>query len=264
MFGNRGVYYDGWYACARHGRLPWNNAGSVPFDEDQRELYELAEDYSQANDLAEANPTKLQELKSVFIAQATRYNVLPLDDRFAERLDVALRPSFFAGRQTMTFYPGMARLPEGSAPKTTSVSHTVTVDAKVPEDGAEGVLIAVGGDTAGWSLCVEDGKLTYHYNFFDTDRTTVTANDPLTAGPTQLRMEFVNRGDQPGGPASVSLFVDGKKVGEGRVPRQVPNRFGVESLDVGMDTLSPVSRTYESKLPFAFTGEIEKVTLELK
>ncbi len=263
MFGNRGVYYDGWYACARHGRLPWENAGSSAFDEDTWELYHIAEDFSQARDLADAQPSKLQELKSVFVAQATRFNVLPLDDRFIERADVTLRPSFFAGRKTMTFYPGMVRLPEGSAPKTSSASHTVIVDAEIPAEGAEGVLFCMGGDTAGWSLYVEDGTLTYHYNYFDTERTTVSGDEALPAGPVEIRMEFVNEADRPGGPASVSLFVNGQQVGEGRVPRQVPSRFGVESLDVGMDTLSPVSRSYEDKLPFTFTGTIDRVRLEL-
>ena len=164
----------------------------------------------------------------------------------------------------MTFYPGMVRRPEGSAPKTTSCTHSITVTADVPKDGADGVLACVGGDTSGWSLCVEGGRLTYHYNFFDTDRTKVEATKPLPAGKVEMRMDFVHEGSGPGGPASVSLHVNGAKVGEGKIPRQVPFRFGVESLDIGMDTLSPVSNTYKTKLPFAFTGEVEKVVLDLK
>ena len=264
MFGNRGVYVDGWYAAARHGRLPWFNADSLPFDKDQWELYNLEEDFSQANDLAKQNPKKLRELQDAFVAEATKYNVFPLDDRFSERLDVTLRPSFFYGRKSMTFYPGMTRLPEGSAPKTTSASHTVTVKASIPERNAEGVLICIGGDSAGWSLCMEEGKLVYHYNWFDTERYKVELAAPLAPGKAEIRMEFVNEGEKPGGPASVSLFVNGKKVGSGKLPKQVAYRFSVESLDVGMDTMSPVSKTYVEKLPFEFNGKIESVKLDLK
>jgi arylsulfatase len=264
MFGNRGVYVDGWYACARHGRLPWNNAGSLPFDKDQWELYHVETDFSQANNLAKSHPKKLRELQDAFVSEAKKYNVFPLDDRFAERLDVTLRPSFFYGRKSLTFYPGMTRLPEGSAPKTTSVTHTVTVKATIPKNGAEGVLICMGGDTSGWSLCVEHGKLTYHYNWFDTERYKVESAARLPAGKVVIRMDFVNEGETPGGPASVNLFVNGTKVGSGKLPKQVAYRFGVESLDVGMDTLSPVSRTYAKKLPFAFNGEIESVKIDLK
>ena len=264
MFGNRGIYVDGWYAAARHGRLPWFNADSLPFDDDQWELYNLEEDFSQANDLADQHPEKLRELQDAFVAEAAKYNVFPLDDRFSERLDVTLRPSFFYGRKSMTFYPGMVRLPEGSAPKTTSVSHTVTVKARIPADGAEGVLVCIGGDSAGWSLCIEEGKLVYHYNWFDTERYKVESAEPLASGAAEIRMDFVNEGAMPGGPASVSLFVNGQKVGSGRLPKQVAYRFSVETLDVGMDTLSPVSRSYAENLPFAFTGEIESVQLDLK
>lgn len=262
MFCNRGIYNDGWYACARHGRLPWNNAGSAPLDEDVWELYNLEEDFSQAHDLAKVNPEKLAELKMLFVAEATRYNVLPLDDRFAERLDVTLRPSSFTGRKQVTLYPGIVRLPEGSGPKTVSVSHSVTVSADIPEGGAEGVLVCVGGDTSGWAFTVEDGKLTYHYNFFDTDRPKIESTKPLPISKAELKFDFVSEGVGKG--AAVTLYVNGEKVGEGKIARQVPFRFGVESLDVGMDTLSPVSKSYESKIPFAFTGTIEKAVLDLK
>ena len=263
MFGNRGIYVDGWYAAARHGRLPWLNATSAPFEDDKWELYNLDEDFSQANDLAAQHPDKLRDLQEAFEVEAKKYDVFPLDDRFSERLDVTLRPSFFHGRKKMTFYPGMVRLPEGSAPKTTSVSHSVTVKATIPERGAEGVLVAIGGDSAGWALVVENGKLVYHYNWFDFERYKVESQQPLAPGDAEIRMVFVNEGDKPGGPASVSLFVDGSKVGSGKLPKQVGYRFSVETFDVGMDTLSPVSRTYANKLPFAFSGDIESVRIEL-
>ena len=262
MFCNRGVYNDGWFACARHGRLPWTNAESTPIDQDVWELYHIDKDFSQADDLAAENPTKLRELQDLFNAEAAKYNVLPLDDRFSERFDVTLRPSSFSGRKQITLYPGIVRLPEGSGPKTVSVSHSLTVTAEIPKDGAEGVLMCVGGDTSGWSFCVEGGKLTYHYNWFDTERSKIESTKPLPTGKVELKFDFVSEG--VGKAATVTLYANGDKVGEGKVSNQVPFRFGVESLDVGMDTLSPVSKTYEKNLPFAFTGKIEKAVLNLK
>jgi arylsulfatase len=175
---------------------------------------------------------------------------------------VSLRPSSFTGRKQVTLYPGIVRLPEGSGPKTVSIGHSVTVSAQIPEGGAEGVLMCVGGDTSGWAFTVEDGKLTYHYNFFDTDRTKVESAKPLPTGQAELKFDFVSDGVGKG--AAVTLYANGEKVGEGKIARQVPFRFGVESLDVGMDKLSPVSKTYEQRLPFAFTGKIDKVVLDLK
>jgi len=188
--------------------------------------------------------------------------VLPLDDRFIERADVTLRPSYFYGRRHVTFYSGMVRLPEGSAPKTHNVTHTVTVDAEIPAQGAEGVLVCVGGDTAGWSLYLKDGRLVYHYNWFDMDRFEVTSDTPIPNGKAELKMEFVNTGKDPGGPATVRLYVNGRKSGEGEIKKQVRGRFGIETLDVGLDALSPVSKAYASKRPFAFTGKIEKVQFD--
>src|SRR5262249_22988326 len=152
MLGNRAMYADGWIASCRHGRLPWETSGSSGFDNDTWELYHIEKDFSQAVDLAAKEPARLRELQDLFMAAAAKYNVLPLDDRFAERLDVTLRPSFFAGRETVTFYPGMTRLPEGSGPKLVGVPFTMTAPIEVPDAGAEGVVFALGGDAAGWSL----------------------------------------------------------------------------------------------------------------
>jgi arylsulfatase len=262
MFGNRALYHDGWIACCRHGRLPWINVGSADFAQDTWELYHLAEDFSEGVNLADKHPEKLRELQDLFFAEAARYNVLPLDDRFIERADVTLRPSYFYGRKHVTFYPGMVRLPEGSAPKTHNVSHTITVDAEIPAGGAEGVLVCLGGDTAGWSLYVQNGKLVYHYNWFDMERYEVVSRTPVPRGKVELKCEFVNETKIPGGAASVRLFINGQAAGEGKVEKQVRGRFGVESLDVGLDALSPVSKSYAEKRPFAFTGKIDKVRFD--
>ena len=262
MFGNRALYHNGWIASCFHGRLPWLNAASAPFDQDKWELYNIAEDFSQSEDLAEKYPEKLRELQDLFMADAARYNVLPLDDRFAERLDVTLRPSFFYGRKHIVFYPGMVRLPEGSAPKTSSVSHTITVDAVVPKGGAEGVLTCVGGNAAGWALYMDSGKLKYHYNYFDTEYYDVVSDEDVPQGEVELQVQVICESQSPGGPATVRLYIDGKQVAEGRLDKQVPQRFGVESLDVGMDALSAVNKAYEHKLPFSFTGEIRAVIFD--
>ncbi len=262
MFGNRALYHDGWMASCRHGRLPWISFGSVDFTDDKWELYHIAEDFSQAIDLAEQYPEKLRELQDMFMAEAAKYNVLPLDDRFIERADVTLRPSYFYGRDHVTFYPGMIRLPEGSAPKTHNVTHTITAYAEIPEEGAEGVLVCLGGDTAGWSLYVMDGKLVYHYNWFDTERYEVVSDRDVPAGKVELKCQFINESNIPGGPASVTLFINGEQVGAGKVEKQVRGRFSIESLDVGVDALTPVSKAYKHKQPFWFSGTLEKVRFD--
>lgn len=268
MLGNRAMYHNGWMASCRHGRLPWDIGGaSAVWAEDKWELYHIAEDFSQGVDLAQQEPEKLAEMKARFIGAAVKYNVLPLDDRFAERMDVTLRPSFFAGRETITFYPGMIRLPEGSAPKTVSIEHQITARITVPEGGAEGVIIAVGGEAAGWSLMLWEGKPRYHYNFFGLTRYDAMGDEPLAPGDHELVVEFSPDSPAPGAPATVTLSVDGRPVAETRIDVQVPARCGTESLDIGMDCVSAVCDEYAERHGpqglFPFTGAIESVTLHL-
>ncbi len=263
MLGNRAMYSHGWIASCRHGRLPWELSGGTNFADDTWELYNIAEDFSQAVDLAKAEPEKLRELQDLFFADAAKYNVLPLDDRFAERMDTTLRPSYFAGRTNMTFYPGMTHLPEGSAPKTVGVHHRVEAVVDVPEGGAEGVIMALGGDAAGWSLFLWNGKPRYHYNFFNLQRYNAQAPEALKPGKHTIAFEFVPDAPTPGAPANVTLFVDGAKVAETRIAVQVPLRCGAESMDVGMDCRSPVCDDYEKLGLFPFTGTIESVNLTL-
>jgi arylsulfatase len=263
MLGNRAIYREGWIACCRHGRLPWETSGSAPFEEDRWELYDIEEDFSQADDLSQQHPELLRELQDLFLVEAARYDVLPLDDRFLERTDVASRPGFFIGRRSITLHPGMTRLPEGSAPTTNNVDHTITVIAEIPEEGAEGVLVCMGGDWAGWSLFVDGDRLRYHYNWYDRERYDFIADTPLPRGRVELRMELVcDDHEVRGGPATVRLFCNGSLVEEARLPHQVRGRFG-ECLDVGQDSLSPVWGGYRDRLPFRFTGRIERVELQL-
>jgi arylsulfatase A-like enzyme len=263
MLGNRAIYRDGWMACCRHGRLPWQTSGSAPFDEDRWELYNIEDDFSQAEDLSERYPDLLRELQDLFLVEAARYDVLPLDDRFVERTDVALRPGFFTGRSAIRLHPGMVRLPEGSAPRTNNVDHAILVTAEIPDDGAEGVLVCMGGDWAGWSLFVDDDHLRYHYNWYDLERYDVRSDVPLPRGKVDIRLELVcDDPHQRGGPATVRLFCNDRLVGAGRIDHQVRGRFG-ECLDVGEDTLSPVWGGYRDRLPFRFTGRIERIELQL-
>jgi arylsulfatase A-like enzyme len=263
MMGNRALYLDGWIASCRHGRLPWETSGTADFAKDRWELYDIEDDFSQSEDLAEKFPDKLRALQDQFLVEAARYNVFPLDDRFAERADVTLRPSHYSGRKELTFFPGMVRLPEGSAPRFSNVDHTLTVHAEIPEEGAEGVLMCMGGDMAGWTLFIDEGRLHYHYNWFTFERYDVVSDEPLPKGRVELRLEF--ECEDPGtrgGPAQVRLFCNGRPVGRGRIGKQVPGRFS-ESLDVGEDKMSPVCAGYRDRLPFRFTGKLERIDVQL-
>lgn len=265
MLGNRALYHDGWIASCRHGRLPWVTKGTARFEDDRWELYDIENDFSQSEDLAARDPEKLRELQDLFLLEAAKHDVFPLDDRFSERADVTLRPSFFAGRRRLRLPPGMVRLPEMAGPKLTNVDHAITVHARIPESGAEGVLVCLGGDSAGWSLFVEEGRLRYHYNWFGLERFDVVSRGAVPRGAVELRMELVcETPGSPGGPAAVRLLFDRAIAGEGRIARQVPGYTGLgETFDIGEDTGSPVWPGYRGRLPFRFTGVIDRVELQL-
>jgi arylsulfatase A-like enzyme len=262
MLGNRALYKDGWIASCRHGRLPWETSGSADFADDRWELYRVEHDFSQSEDLADAHPEKLRELRDQFLIEAARYNVFPLDDRFAERTDPAQRPNPFSGRDRMTFYPGMDRLPEGSGPRLSNLNHEITFHANLP-DGVNGVLMCVGGDMGGWSLFCENGTLRYHYNWFGIDRYDVRSESPLPPGRAEIRLEFeCEDPEDRGGPADVRLFCNDQLVGEGRLPKQMLGKFG-EPIDIGRDSLSPVCAEYRDRLPFLFSGTLDRVEVSL-
>ncbi len=262
MFGNRAIYDDGWIATARHGRLPWENVGSTDFDKDEWQLYNLDVDFSEASDLAAKNPDRLRALQDLFWVEAAKYNVLPLDDRFIERADPAMRPSLIAGRTKFTYFPGARRIPESSSPNVKNKSHTITVDVEIPDGGADGVLVAAGGRVAGYTLFVKDGKPIYQYNWFNQNRYTVAGPDHLAPGKHTVQVEFNYDGGGVGKGGSASLLVDGKKVADGRIEKTVLGRFSAdETFDTGLDTGSPVSDAYQS--PSRFTGKLSKVEIEL-
>jgi arylsulfatase len=259
MLGNRALYHDGWIASSRHGRLPWVTAGSFDFADDVWELYNLDEDFSQANDLAAKNPEKLRELQDLFWAEAAKYNVLPLDDRFAERADPSLRPSLIAGRTDFTYFSGARRIPESSSANIKNTSHVITATVDQPGDG---VLVAAGGTVGGYALFVKDGKPTYEYNWFGMDRYRITSSKPLPPGKSTIRVEFKydGGGDAKGG--TVTMFVNDETVGEGRVEKTIFVRFSAdETFDTGVDDGSPVSDLYQS--PFSFTGRLDKIEIDI-
>ncbi|MBD2165958.1 arylsulfatase [Calothrix membranacea FACHB-236] len=262
MLGNRAIYDEGWVAAARHGRLPWERTVKGSFDTDEWELYNIAEDFSEANNLAKKNPQKLEKLQKLFLKEAKKHNVLPLDDRIAERFDVKIRPSLTKGRTTFTYYPGTVGIPEGSAPNLKNRSFTITANVEIPEKGAEGVILTQGGRFAGWSFFLEDGKPTYIYNYANTARYTIQSPEKLPSGKSTIRFNFDYDGGVGAGGIG-KLFINDQQVAEGRVDKTIAYRLALdETFDVGRDTGTPVVDTYQ--VPFNFTGNLQQVSLELK
>jgi arylsulfatase len=264
MAGNRGIYHKGWTAVTRH-RTPWltGRVALPAFDADLWELYDTTKDWSQAKDLAKENPQKLHELQRLWLIEAVKYNVLPLDDRFAERSnpEIAGRPQLIQGTRQLLF-KGMGRLSESSIVNTKNKSYSVTAELVVPTSGAEGVIIALGGIIGGWSLYTKNGKLKYCYNFYGLDRYTIESTQPIPQGTHQVRMEFAYDGGGLAKGGMVTLFVDGKKSGEGRVDRTEPMIFSAdETCDVGNDFGSPV--TYDYPEEKKFNGEVSWVEIDL-
>jgi hypothetical protein len=266
MAGNRGVYDNGWVACTAPLRLPWQTTADKNPDDFKWELYNVAEDFSEANNLAAQNPAKLKELQAVFDVEAKKYNVYPLDASFAARADVSLRPSLTRGRTTFTYYPGTIRVPEGTAPDIKNKDWTVTADVEIPEGGAEGVLVTQGGRFAGWALLVIDGKPQFVYarSQQPQHKYRVASDEKLAAGKHTLKMDFKYDGPGMGKSGTATLMVDGKQVAQGKIGITVNIRFSLdETFDIGEDTGTPVVEDYLAKMPFKFTGTLNKVVIEL-
>jgi arylsulfatase A-like enzyme len=264
MFCNRGIYHKGWTAVTRHG-VPWIGSYKRSFDEDVWELYDTNNDWSQARDLAQKEPKKLAELQRLFLIEATKYSVLPLDDRTFERFnaDLAGRPQLIKGNSQVLF-GGMSRITEGSIVVTHNKSYSLTAEVEVPESGANGVIVALGGSVGGWSLYAQDGKLKHCYNFFGIHRYLTESARPIAKGKHQVRMEFKYDGGGLAKGGNVSLFVDGKKDGEGRVEMTVPMLFSAdETCDVGKETGSAVSGDY-GPAHNEFSGAVNWVQIDLE
>ena len=262
MFCNRGIYHQGWTAVTRHS-TPWVASESPAFDDDVWELYG-PDDWSQAYDLADEQPDKLRDLQRLFLIEAGKYNVLPLDDRRFERFNAELagRPQLVRGNSQILF-GGMGRLSENSIVVTKNRSLAITAQIEVPESGANGVIVAQGGAFGGFSLYAKDGRPAYCYNLFGLQQFKVYGESPIPAGEHQVRVEFTYDGGGLGKGGDVSLFVDGEKVGEGRVDGTVPMLFSAdETTDLGSDTATPVSDDYTSH-ESTFSGRVRWVQIDI-
>jgi arylsulfatase A-like enzyme len=260
IMGNRGIYHQGWTAVTKH-RTPWL-FDAPPFDEDIWELYG-PDDWTQAHNLAHENPAKLAELQRLWLIEAVKYNVVPLDDRSFERInaDLAGRPQLIRGNSQLLF-AGM-HLSENCVVIVKNKSHSVTANIVVPETGAGGVIITQGGSVGGWTLYAHEGKLKYCYNFFGIEHYMVTAERPIPAGQHQVRMEFAYDGGGLAKGGDVTLYYDGHAVGTGRVEQTQPMAYSAdEACDVGADTGSPASPDYGAT-GNAFTGEIQWVQIDI-
>ncbi len=265
MFINRGIYQDGWWAASRTG-VPWDSLVAPPNpDTATWELYNLDEDFSQANDLAAKHPEKVRQLETVWWAEAARHDVLPLDGRKIERLSAELqgRPEMGGNQKSFTYYVGTSALPAGTAPKVLNKSFSITADIEVGASGGNGAVLSMGGGDGGFGLYVSDGKPVFVGNFLGRKVTRAASDKKLPAGPVQLRAEFTYDGGGMGKGGTLTLLVDGKQAAQAKMEQTHAFTLGLGgTLDVGEDTGSSVDEAYRP--PFRFDGKIEKVTVDLK
>ncbi len=264
MFANRAIYDNGWVACTTPPIALWVSV-SDPVDVIEGykwELYNINEDFSESNNLVKQSPDKLRELQRLFFIEAVKYDVLPSDNSKVERLDVNNRPSLTRGRNEFTYYEGMIRIPEGSAPDFKNKSFGISAVVEIPEGGAEGLLMTQGGRFSGLGLFVLDSKPVFVYNLADVERYRVEAKDPLAPGEHVVTLDFKYDGGGVGKGGMATLTVDGKTVATKKIPRTIGYRMSLdETIDIGEDNGTPVSENYV--VPFKFTGEIDKVTIRI-
>ncbi|HEX8546209.1 MAG TPA: sulfatase-like hydrolase/transferase, partial [Cytophagaceae bacterium] len=252
VLGSRSIYKDGWKAGSLHVK-------GEDFSKDKWELYNLNQDYNERFDLASKNPDKLKELQDVFESEASKYNVYPLKDGFGANVTVG--PSLYDGKSQVILYPGLSTVVEAAAPKLTSRSFNITADIEVPAAGAEGVLFSTGGRASGISFFIQNNKLHFTYNT-GVEKYTGSSNTNVPQGKSTVKFEFNYSGGAPGAPGNGILYVNDTKAGEVQVSRTVSSLFAHEGLNVGIDDLTTVTESY--KAPFAFTGTLNKVILDLK
>jgi len=266
IFGNRAIYHDGWLAGTIH-KAPWEREPRRPLAEDIWELYDVRSDFSLANDLAAKNPQKLAEMQAIFIEEAEKYHVLPIDDRVFERLipEIAGRPDLMAGRTSLVLAEGMTGMTENVFLDVKNKSKTIIAEVEVPQGGANGAILVQGGRFGGWALYVKDGVPAYDYNFLGLQRTTIVGTSPLAPGVATIRFAFAYDGGGPGKGGTGTLYVNDQKVAEGRIERTQPTFFsGDDTADVGIDLGTPVVEAIGSEARSRFTGEIPRVTIEVK
>jgi len=241
-------------------------AQNPPLKDDVWELYNVAEDFSEANNLATKNPEKLKEMQDLFMKTAEKYHVLPIDDRRSERFDAATagRPDLMGKRTSLTVYPGMIGLMENAFINTKNRSFTITADVDLPNGDANGVIICQAGRFGGWTLYMKAGKLHHEYNYFGLEHTNIASSKPIAAGKHVIKYEFVFDGGKPGAGGQSILSVDGQKVAQGKIPKTQPYAYSAdEGVDVGMDNETAVSNDYKER-DNKFTGTIKKITVDAK
>ncbi len=268
LVGNRGIYKDGWMANTTPLRLPWVTIGEEPNPDDFKwELYNISEDFSQANDLAAKYPDKLKELQAAFDVEAKKHNVYPLDSSFASRADPSIRPSLTRGRTEFTYFPGMIRIPEGSAPDFKNKSWTAAAEITVPKGGASGVLATIGGRFGGWALMLQDSKPVFVYALSNQPehKFRIASDKALPPGDHVVRIKFDYDGGGIGKGATGTLLVDEKQVAQEKIPQTIGVRFSLdETFDVGEDTGTPVSEDYADKMPYPFAGTLKRFAVVLE
>jgi len=265
MIGNRAIYADGWFAGTIH-KAPWEAQPRAALLDDKWQLYDTRTDFSLANDLAAKNPAKLKELQDVFMKEAVKYHVLPIDDRSIERMNPTLagRPDLMGDRTSLTLHAGMTGMSENAFINVKNRSLTITADVDVPAGGANGVILAQGGRFGGWSLYMKGGKPIYAYNFLGLQRFTVASAQAVPAGKATIRFEFAYDGGGLAKGGLATIYVNDKKFAEGRIERTQPMLYSLDdAADVGMDEGTPVTEDYKPS-DSAFTGKILKVTVDVK
>lgn len=265
MFGNRAIYHDGWFAGTVH-KAPWEFSARHSLENDQWELYDTRVDFSLADDLAAKQPDKLKEMQTLFMAEAEKYQVLPLDDRVIERFNAAMvgRPDLMAGRTSLKVYQGMRGMMENVFINTKNASHSITAEVNVADGGGKGVILAQGGRFGGWSLYLNNGKPTYTYNWLGLERYTISSPTALTAGRAKIRYEFAYDGGGFGKGGTGTMFVNDHQVAQGRIENTHGYSISVdEGADVGEDGETPVVEDYGLPAPHRFDGKIVNLTIEL-
>jgi arylsulfatase len=265
VFGNRSIYQDGWFASAKLTVKPVEqNRDALDPDKVQWELYDLSNDFSQARDIANQQPAKLRAMQDLWWAEAAKNDVLPLDWRLASR-KAGPKPGSVAGQQHFVYHPGMVALPEAIAPNIRNRSWRIAARGSF-SPAAKGMLITQGGNPGGWAFYVQDGQLVFDYNYAGLEHYRIVSSESLPASVAKLEVRFAYDGKSPqefGRGGIVALWADGRKVGEGRLPKTLPWMFSLlEGMDVGADYGSPVSDQYPLPFPFA-NGQLDTVTIDL-
>jgi len=268
MFGNRAIYNNGWMARTIH-RAPWQTSNLPPLDTDVWELYNVHEDFSLANNLADKYPDKVDYMKSLFMAEAQKHHVLPIDDRTIERTNAALagRPDLLAGRKSLTLYPGMEGMMENTFIDIKNKSFSIDAHLTIPKSKAQGVILTQGGRFGGWSVYMKDGKPSFIYNYLGLEQYVISSNTAIKEGDTNIKFDFEYDGDGLGKGGDVTIYVDGKSVATGRVEKTQPFIFSAdETADVGLDNQTPVAVTEDigyGPEETKFTGKIKKVIVKI-